>query len=98
MENGDKISFKRFTLFLDNYNNMIIFGDNDWKGNINTDIYGLNFDNNEIGVIGKIDTSALYIRHNIQIDDSIFAIYDSRNGLNFFNKEFDYHEIYNFNL
>ena len=29
MENGDKISLKRFTLFLDNYNNVIILGDND---------------------------------------------------------------------
>ena len=98
MENGDKISLERFTLFLDDYNNVIILGGNDSKGNINQDIYGLNLDNTEIGVIGKIDTSALYIGQNIQIDDSIFAIYDSRNGLHFFNKELDYHEIYNFNL
>ena len=98
MENGEKISLERFTLFLDDYNNVIILGGNDSKGNINQDIYGLNLDNNEIGVIGKIDTSALYIGQNIQIDDSIFAIYDSRNGLHFFNKELDYHEIYNFNL
>jgi hypothetical protein len=98
MENGDKISLERFTLFLDDYNNVIILGGNDSKGNINQDIYGLNLDNNEIGVIGKIDTSALYIGQNIKIDDSIFAIYDSRNGLHFFNKELDYHEIYNFNL
>ena len=98
MENGDKISLERFTLFLDDYNNVIILGGNDSNGNINQDIYGLNLDNNEIGVIGKIDTSALYLGQNIQIDDSIFAIYDSRNGLHFFNKELDYHEIYNFNL
>ena len=35
---------------------------------------------------------------NIQLNDSIFAIYDTNNGLHFFNKELDYHEIYNFNL
>jgi len=98
MENGDKICLERFTLFLDDYNNVIILGGNDSEGNINQDIYGLNLDNNEIGVIGKIDTSALYIGQNIQIDDSIFAIYDLKNGLHFFNKELDYHEIYNFNL
>ena len=98
IENCDKISLERFTLFLDDYNNVIIFGGNDIKGNVNHNIYGLNLENNEISAIGKIDTSALYIGQNIQLDESIFAIYDSRNGLHFFNKELDYHEIYNFNL
>ena len=98
MENGDKISLERFTLFLDDYNNVIILGGNDNKGNVNQDIFGLNLANNEISVIGKIDTCALYIGQNIQLDESIFAIYDSRNGLHFFNKELDYHEIYNFNI
>ena len=98
MENGDKISLERFTLFLDDYNNVIILGGNDSKGNVNQEIYGINLENNEISSIGKIDTSALYIGQNIQLDESIFAIYDSRNGLHFFNKELDYHEIYNFNI
>ena len=98
MENGDKINLERFTLFLDDYNNVIILGGNDNNGNANQDIYGLNLSNNEISAIGKIDTSALYIGQNIQLDESIFAIYDTRNGLHFFNKELDYHEIYNFNM
>ena len=98
LENGDKMSLERFTLFLDDYNNVIIFGGNDSKGNANQDIYGLNIVNNEINAIGKIDTSALYIGQNIQLNESIFAIYDSRNGLHLFNKELDYHEIYNFNI
>ena len=98
LENGDKMSLERFTLFLDDYNNVIIFGGKDSKGNANQDIYGLNIVNNEINAIGKIDTSALYIGQNIQLNESIFAIYDSRNGLHLFNKELDYHEIYNFNI
>ena len=98
MENGDKINLERFTLFLDDFNNVIILGGNDDKGNANQDIYGINLSNNEISAIGKIDTSALYIGQNNQLDESIFAIYDTRNGLHFFNKELDYHEIYNFNM
>ena len=98
MENGDKISLERFTLFLDDYNNVIIIGGNDSKGNVNQELYSINLENNEINSIGKIDTTALYIGQNIQLDDSNFAIYDSRNGLHFFNKELDYHEIYNFNI
>ena len=98
MDNGEKIGLERFTLFLDDYNNVIILGGNDSKGKSNQNIYGLNLINNEICSIGKIDTSALYIGQNIQLDDSIFAIYDTRYGLHFFNKELDYHEIYNFNI
>ena len=49
-------------------------------------------------MIGKIDTCALYLGQNIQLDESLFAIYDINNGLHFFNKELDYHEIYNFNI
>ena len=97
-EIGEKISLERFTVFLDDFNNVIILGGNDSKGNVNQDIIGLNLADNEISVIGKIDTCALYIGQNVQLDDSIFAIYDSRNGLHFFNKELDYHEIYNFNI
>ena len=96
MENGDKISLERFTVFMDDYNNVIILGGNDNKGNVNQEIYGLNLCNNELNIIGKIDTCALYIGQNVQLDESIFAIYDTKNGLHFFNKELDYHEIYNF--
>ena len=96
MENGDKISLERFTVFMDDYSNVIILGGNDNKGNVNQEIYGLNLVNNELNVIGKIDTCALYIGQNVQLDESIFAIYDTKNGLHFFNKELDYHEIYNF--
>ena len=98
LENEEKINLERFTLFLDDYNNVIILGGNDNKDNENQDIYGFNLDNNKITTIGKIDSSALYIGQNIQLDDSIFAIYDTKNGLHFFNKELDYHEIYNFNI
>ena len=57
LENGDKFSLERFTLFLDDYNNVIIIGGIDSKGNANLDIYGLNIINNEINAIGKIDTT-----------------------------------------
>ena len=97
IENGKQIALEKFTAYLDDYNNVIILGGNDEKGQ-NQDIYGLNLENNEISVIGKIDTCALYLGQNIQLNDSIFAIYDMKNGLHFFNKELDYHEIYNFNL
>ena len=98
MENGKQIGLEKFTAYLDDYNNVIILGGNDEKGKQNQDIYGLNLENNEINAIGKIDTCALYLGQNIQLNDSIFAIYDMKNGLHFFNKELDYHEIYNFNL
>ena len=98
LENGENINLERFTLFLDDYNNVIILGGNDNKDNVNQDIYGFNLVNNEITAIGKIDSSAIYNGQNIQLDDSIFAIYDTLNGLHFFNKELDYHEIYNFNM
>ena len=98
IENGRQIGLEKFTAYLDDYNNVIILGGNDDKGEQNQDIYGLNLENNEINIIGKIDTCALYSGQNIQLNDSIFAIYDMKNGLHFFNKELDYHEIYNFNL
>ena len=96
--NENKISLENFSLFLDDFNNIIILGGNDSKGNYNKDIYKLNLVNNTINVIGKIDGMALYMGQSIQLGDSIFVIYDSNNGLHFFNKELDYHEIYNFNL
>ena len=98
LENGKQIGLENFTAYLDDYNNVIILGGKDENGEDNQDIYGLNLENNEINVIGKIDTCALYSGQNIQLNDSIFAIYDMKNGLHFFNKELDYHEIYNFNI
>ena len=98
IENKGKISLQYFTLFLDDFNNIIILGGNDSKGKENQDIYRLNLTNNGISAIGKIDTVALYIGQSIQLDESIFVIYDSKNGLHFFNKELDYHEVYNFSI
>ena len=96
---NEHINLEKFTLFFDDYNNdIIIFGGCDDTGNKNKNIYGLNLGNNEINMIGKIDTCALYLGQNIQLDESLFAIYDINNGLHFFNKELDYHEIYNFNI
>ena len=83
---------------MDDFNNVIILGGDDGEGNDNQEIYGFNLQSNEINIIGKIDTCALYSGQNIQLDDSIFVIYDNKNGLHFFNKELDYHEIYNFNI
>ena len=98
IENGKQIGLEKFTTYLDNYNNVIILGGCNDKGEQNQDIYGLNLENNEINIIGKIDTCALYLGQNTKINDSIFAIYDAKNGIHFFNEELDYHEIYNFNL
>ena len=98
IDNIEKINLEKFILFLDDYNNIIIIGGCDKDGNSNQNIYGLNLTTNEISIIGKIDTCALYFGQNIQFDESNFAIYDSKNGLHFFNKELDYHEIFNYNL
>ena len=95
---GENLNLKNFCTFLDDYNNIIILGGCDDKDNNNEDIYCFNFANNEINIIGKIDTCALYLGQNIQLSNAIIAIYDANNGLHFFNKELDYHEIYNFNL
>ena len=77
---------------------IIILGGDDSKGNEIKNIYWLNLVNNEINVIGKNERVSLYIGQSIQLDESIIVIYDSKNGLHFFNKEMDYHEIYNFNI
>ena len=98
IENGKQIGLQKFTSYLDDYNNIIILGGSNDKGELNQDIFGLNLENNEINAIGKIDTCALYLGQNTQLNDSIFAIYDAKNGIHFFNKDLDYHEIYNFNL
>ena len=98
IENGKQIGLQKFASYLDDYNNIIILGGSNDKGELNQDIFGLNLENNEINAIGKIDTCALYLGQNTQLNDSIFAIYDAKNGIHFFNKDLDYHEIYNFNL
>ena len=58
------------------FNNVIILGGDDGQGNDNQEIYGFNLQTNEINIIGKIDTCALYSGQNIQLDESIFVIYD----------------------
>ena len=74
----EKIRPEKFADYLDVYNNFIFFGRNDNKGEQNQDIYGLNLENNQINIIGKIDTCALYSEQNIQLNDSIFAINDMK--------------------
>ena len=92
------ICLDKFASFLDDYSNIIIFGGEDCKGNENKNIYGFNLNNNNISIIGKIDSCSLYCTQYIMLDESIFSIYDINNGLHFFNKELDYHEIFNLNI
>ena len=97
-ENNNKKSLEKFFLFLDDFNNIIILGGNDNKGNYNKEIFKLNLENNKMRINRKTGRTALYLGQNIQLGESIFVIYDTNNGLHFFNKELDYHKIYNFNL
>ena len=86
----------KFVAFLDDFNNVIILGgDNYINGEYNHNIYGFNLTNNVLEVVGKIDTVALYFSQYIVLDGKLFVIYDSNNGLHFFNKDLDFHEIYN---
>ena len=97
--NDGIICLEKFVTFLDDYNNIIIFGGQDYyNGKKNKSIIGFNLDNSNLNIIGKIDSSALYMTQYINLDESIFAIYDMDNGLHFFNKELDYHEIFNLNI
>ena len=96
--NDGKISLDKFVTFLDDYNNIIIFGGEDCKGKENKSIFGFNLNSNDISIIGKIDSCSLYSTQYIMLDESIFSIYDMNNGLHFFNKELDYHEIFNLNV
>ena len=97
--NDGIICLDKFVSFLDDYNNIIIFGGQDYyNGKQNKNIIGFNLDNKNLSIIGKIDSSALYTTQYINLDESIFSIYDMNNGLHFFNKELDYHEIFNLNI
>ena len=96
--NNNIISLDKFITFLDDYNNVIIFGGEDYnKEKKNKNIYGFNLGNNSLSIIGKIDSNALYLNQHIQINDNIFSVFDINNGLHFFSKELDYHEIFNLN-
>ena len=96
--NDGNICLDKFVTFLDDFNNIIIFGGEECKGSENKNIYGFNLSNNSISIIGKIDSCSLYCTQYIMLDESIFSIYDMNNGLHFFNKELDYHEIFNLNV
>ena len=95
---NNKIGLDKFVTFLDDFNNIIIFGGEDYKGKENKNIYGFNLINNNLSIIGKIDSCSLYSSQFVKLDNSIFSIYDMNNGLHFFNKELDYHEIFNLNV
>ena len=97
--NDDIICLDKFVSFLDDYNNIIIFGGQNYcNGKPNKNIIGFNLDDRNLSIVGKIDSYALYMTQYISLDESIFSIYDINNGLHFFNKELDYHEIFNLNI
>ena len=97
--NDGIICLEKFVTFLDDYNNIIIFGGQDYYNEKpNKNIIGFNLDNRNLSIIGKIDSSAMYTTQYINLDESIYSIYDMNNGLHFFNKELDYHEIFNLNI
>ena len=93
-----KIGLDKFVTFLDDFNNIIIFGGEDYKGKENKNIFGFNLDSNSLTVIGKIDSCSNYSSQFVKLDESIYSVYDINNGLHFFNKELDYHEIFNLNV
>ena len=97
--NDNNIYLNKFITFLDDYNNVIIFGGEDYNNEKNNkNIYGFNLYEKSLAIIGKIDSSAKYCNQYIKLDESIFAVFDENNGLHFFSKELDYHEIFNLNL
>ena len=97
--NNNNIYLNKFMTFLDDYNNVIIFGGEDYNNEkSNKNIYGFNLYEKSLAIIGKIDSSAKYCNQYIKLDESIFAVFDENNGLHFFSKELDYHEIFNLNL
>ena len=97
--NDNNIYLNKFMTFLDDYNNVIIFGGEDYNNEkSNKNIYGFNLYEKSLAIIGKIDSSAKYCNQYIKLDESIFAVFDENNGLHFFSKELDYHEIFNLNL
>ena len=84
---------------MDDYNNVIIFGGQDYNiEKNNKNIFGFNLEDNSLSIIGKIDSCSFYVNQHIQLDESIFSVFDENNGLHFFSKELDYHEIFNLNI
>ena len=97
--NNDIIYLDKFMAFLDDYNNVIIFGGEDYNNEkCNKNIYGFNLNEKSLSTIGKIDSCAKYNNQYIKLDESMFSVFDENNALHFFNKELDYHEIFNLNL
>ena len=97
--NNSIIYLDKFMTFLDDYNNVIIFGGQDYNNEkSNKNIYGFNLSEKSLSIIGKIDSCAKYCNQYIKLDESIFSVFDENNGLHFFSKELDYHEIFNLNL
>ena len=97
--NNDVIYLYKFMTFLDDYNNVIIFGGENYNNEkCSKNIYGFNLNDKSLSTIGKIDSCAKYINQYIKLDESIFSVFDENNGLHFFSKELDYHEIFNLNL
>ena len=90
-------NFEKFSTFLDDYNNIIIFGgkNDDIE---NQEIYGFNIDENDLKLIGNTNLNAMYLNNITFIDDDNMAIYDLNNGLHFLNKDLDVHEIFKFQL
>ena len=99
IKNNSFLYLEKFITFLDDYNNIIIFGGQDYNNEkCNKNIFGFNLNDNSFSTIGKIDSCTLYGNQYIKLDESIYAVFDEINGLHFFSKELDYHEIFNLNL
>ena len=99
INNKSAIYLEKFISFLDDYNNIIIFGGQDYNNEkCNRNIFGFNLNDKSFSTIGKIDSCALYGNQYIKLDESIFSVFDENNGLHFFSKELDYHEIFNLNI
>ena len=98
INNKNIICLEKFISFLDDYNNIIIFGGQDYNNEkCNKTIFGFNLEDKSFSTIGKIDSCALYNNQHIKLDESFFSVFDENNGLHFFSKELDYHEIFNLN-
>jgi hypothetical protein len=99
INNNCSFCLNKFICFLDDYNNVIIFGGQDYNNEKNNkNIFGFNLEDNSLSIIGKIDSCSFYVNQHIQLDESIFSVFDENNGLHFFSKELDYHEIFNLNI
>ena len=100
LKNLDKfriLNIEKFSTFLDDYNNIIIFGGKN-EDKENQEIYGFNINENYLKLIGDTNLNALYLYNITFIDDDNMAIYDLSNGLHILNKDLDEHEIFKFKL